>query len=175
MKDALGKFLVDWRVRTIIPHVNGRLLDIGCGTNKLVSLYGSGIGIDVYQWGTVDLVVEDTSKLPFDDESFETISIIAALNHIPSRETVLDEVHRLLSVNGIIIVTMIPPRLSRIWHFLRKPWDVDQKERGMMSGEVFGLTQREVRNLLTEAGFEIVYEKPFMLYVNHITVARKNN
>lgn len=59
MKDKLGKFLMEWRIRTVIPHIKGRLLDIGCGTNQLVKTYkGEGVGVDVYQWGYVDLIVE---------------------------------------------------------------------------------------------------------------------
>lgn len=174
MKDALGRFLVRWRMTAVLPHVKGRLLDIGCGTNELARSYGDGVGVDVYQWGTVDLVVENAANLPFDDESFDTVTIIAALNHIPNRQEVLREAERLLRADGRIIVTMIPPSLSRVWHFFRRPWDVDQKERGMAQGEVYGLTRDEVRRLLEEAGFNVIVEKPFMLHINRSTMARKN-
>jgi ubiquinone/menaquinone biosynthesis C-methylase UbiE len=173
MRDRLGKFLVDWRVKTILPYVKGDLLDIGCGTNKLAKKHRQGVGVDVYQWGDVDLVVKDTSKLPYDDESFDTITIIATLNHIPNRENVLNEARRLLRRDGIILITMIPPRFSQVWHFLRKPWDADQKERGMKEGEVFGFRKEEIRKMLINAGFEIIMEKPFMFYINKITIAKK--
>jgi len=40
----------------MLPHIRGRLLDIGCGTNKLVKSYmGEGIGVDVYQWGAMSI------------------------------------------------------------------------------------------------------------------------
>lgn len=173
MKDALGKFLVKWRVRTVLPYVKGRLLDIGCGTNELVRVYGNGVGVDVYPWGTVDIVVENSAHLPFDDGSFDTVTIIAALNHIPNRQEVLREAHRVLRRDGRIIVTMIPPHLSKLWHFFRRPWDADQKERGMVHGEVFGFTGEEVRGLLKEAGFDVILEKTFMFYINCVTVAKK--
>lgn len=174
MKDALGKVLVKWRIRAVLPYVKGRLLDIGCGTNELARVYGNGVGVDVYPWGTVDLVVENTSDLPFDDESFDSVTIIAALNHIPNRQEVLREAHRLLRRDGRIIVTMIPPHLSKVWHFLRRPWDADQKERGMEHGEVYGFTRDEVQSLLKEAGFDVILEKKFMLYINRVTVAKKS-
>jgi SAM-dependent methyltransferase len=176
MKDALGKLLLRWRIKTVIPYIQGRLLDIGCGMNDLVKSYsGYSIGVDVFQWGDVDLVVDNTAYLPFGDETFDTVTIIAALNHIPNRREVLIEAYRILRRTGIIIVTMIPPRISHVWHFLRKPWDVDQKERGMKNGEIFGLTPKEVRHLLSKAGFDILFEKSFMLGINHITIGRKNN
>ncbi len=49
----------DIRVGMVLKHVRGRLLDIGCGKNRLARAYrekgGDGIGVDVYDWGNVDL------------------------------------------------------------------------------------------------------------------------
>ena len=174
MRDALGRYLLRWRIRVVLPHVNGRLLDIGCGTNKLVRAYiGDGIGVDVHQWGDVDMVVEDSSKLPFIDREFDTVTIIAALNHIPNRREVLKEAYRVLSKNGKTVITMLPPGIGRIWHLIRKYWDADQVERGIKEGEVYGLTSKEVHHLLAESGFRLLYEQGFMLGINRIIVARK--
>lgn len=158
----------------VLPHIRGRLLDIGCGTNELVAKYqNDGIGVDIYQWGRVDLVVGDSSKLPFNDGVFDTVTIIAALNHIRNRCQVLQEAHRILKSDGRLIITMIPPTISRLWHILRSHQDSDQKERGMGDGEVFGLIIKDVRVLLAESKFYVLFEKRFMLGVNSITVAQK--
>ena len=174
MNDRLGKYLLNWRIKTVLPHVRGRLLDIGCGANELARKHGqNSLGVDVFQWGDVDLVVEDTAKLPYDDASFDTCSILAALNHIPNRGDVLKEAYRVLKPGGRMILTMIPPTISQVWHFLRRPWDADQTERGMKEGEVWGLTPAAVRKLLTDAGFVVRTEKRFMLGINRMTVAEK--
>jgi SAM-dependent methyltransferase len=174
MKDRLGIFLRDWRIRAVLPHVTGRLLDIGCHENHLVRSYRlSGVGVDVHPWTNVDVVVEDTSKLPFADGEFGTVSVVASLNHIPNRADVLREARRVLQPDGRLIVTMIPPRVSAVWHFLRRASDDDLTERGMKPGEVYGLTPREVRQLITDAGFDVVLERPFMFGVNRLTVARR--
>ena len=174
VKDDLGRFLMRWRIRVVVPHVRGRLLDVGCGTNELVRSYGGeGIGVDVYQWGNVDLVVDDSANLPFRDEEFDTVTMVAALNHIPNRKEVLKTAHRVLRVEGRIIITMISPWMSRIWHVLRKRWDADQSERGMRDGEVYGLTRKQVHLLLDGAGFQVSYEHRFMLGLNRLTVAGK--
>jgi SAM-dependent methyltransferase len=174
MRDALGNALTRWRTRIVLPHIRGRLLDIGCGVNHLTRTYaGEGLGVDVFQWGDVDLVVQDAGALPFPDRSFDSVTIIAALNHIPNRAAVLREAHRVLADDGRLIVTMIRPLTSRVWHALRSPWDTDQRERGMKDGEVFGLTAQEVRGLLKETGFRVSYEHPFMLGLNRLTVAGK--
>jgi len=174
MKDRLGIYLMRWRIRTVLPHVRGRLLDVGCGTNSLVRAYaGEGIGVDVYPWEGVNLVVEDTAVLPFADGSFDTVTIVAALNHIPNRAAVLAEAWRLLGPGGRLLVTMIPPTVSRLWYAVREPWDSDQRERGMVEGEVFGLPPGQMRQLLVAAGFRVEREIPFMARLNRLYIASR--
>jgi SAM-dependent methyltransferase len=175
MNDALGRRLRRWRTNTVLPHVRGRLLDVGCGHNDLVKAYGQEhcVGVDVYPWDGCDIVVEDTAKLPFEDEEFDTATIIAALNHIPNRLDVLREIRRVLKPGGQIIVTMLGPTVSKAWHWLRRPWDEDQTERGMKEGEVWGIRPSGVRELLRHAGFEPTIERRFMLGLNRLYVARR--
>lgn len=173
MKDRLGRFLHDWRLRMVLPHVRGRVLDLGCGANELVRRHpGGGVGVDVHQWGGVDVVVADTAQLPFAAGEFDTVTIVAALNHIPNRGDVLVESRRVLKPDGQVILTMIPPGISTVWHRIRRRSDADQTERGMKPGEVYGLTADEVRDLLARAGFRVTLEQRFMLGVNRLTVAR---
>lgn len=176
MEDRLGRALMRRRIEAVLPHIHGRLLDIGCGTNELVKAYGGeGTGVDVYPWPGTDLVVEDTADLPFDTDAFDTVTIVAALNHIPNRHLVLREAARVLGPEGRLVMTMIPPGISRLWHGLRKPWDVDQSERGMVEGEVYGLTTEATHRLLNDAGFEVVKVHRFMLGINRLTVAERRN
>ena len=164
---------MNWRISAVFPLIRGYLLDVGCGTNQLVKRYGNGLGVDVYPWENVDVLVEDTSRLPIEDETFDTITIIAALNHIPNRKQVLNEINRVLKKDGLLIITMINPSISRIWHFLRRSRDADQNERGMMEGEVYGFTRRDLKKLLKSSNFEVITEKPFMLYLNRVICAKK--
>src|ERR1700690_2694335 len=98
--DSLGEVLYNWRIRTVFPYIKGYLLDLGCGTNELVRKYGNGTGIDVFQFGGADLIVPDTSKTPFADKTFDTVTVLAALNHIPNRDQVLVEMKRILRDDG---------------------------------------------------------------------------
>lgn len=155
--------------------MNGKTIDIGCGTNQLIRKYKNGIGVDVYQWGDVDLIVEDSSILPFDDGSFDTVTIIASLNHIPNREKVLKEAHRILKSEGRVIITTLPPLISKIWHKIRNPWDADQRERKMKKDEVFGFTKSEFGKMFREANFKIIKTKKMMFFINNIIIGKKIN
>ena len=152
-----------------LQAVRGRVLDIGCGENYLMRRYreagGWGIGIDVYPWAHVDQVVEDTAKLPFADATFDTITFVACLNHIPNRAEVLVEARRLLAPRGRILVTNLTPGLSRVWHGWAY-WDADQHQRGMKEGEVFGFKEPELIKLTGRAGFYLIERQPFSWGLN---------
>lgn len=157
----------------VLRHARGRLLDIGCGKNHLVREHGNGVGVDVFNWGDVDVVVENSAQLPFAANSFDTVSFVACLNHIPYRAAALRESHRVLTNDGQLLITMIPPRLSQIWHALIRPWDEDQTERGMKEGEVWGLTAADIASLLNYAGFAMVERRHFIMGLNNLYIARK--
>ena len=170
MHDALGEALANRRVKAVLPHVTGRLLDIGCGSNRLVRHYANGVGVDVHPWPGADFIVSDTAKLQWEPASFDTVTIIAALNHIPNRVEVLRECRRVLRPGGRVVITMLTPRTSRIWHWLRAPWDADQRERGMQAGEVYGFTSAQLIDMFTHAGFTLLSQQSFMLGFNRVYV-----
>ena len=179
MNDALGSKLLRIRKNKVLPHIEGDYLDIGCGHNLITKEYkqnnesNKAIGVDVYPWEGCDQVVENTANLPYDDKSFDTISCIAALNHIPYRNKVVAEMYRLLKPGGKVIITMIPPVTSTIWHKIREPWDEDQHERGMIEGEVFGLTTKEIVKMFNEENFKLKKVQRFMLGINKLYIFEK--
>ena len=167
----------DIRIGLVLSQVKGNLLDIGCAENKLVNRHrgngGQGLGVDVHPWPGADQVVEDTSKLAFPDKSFDTITLVACLNHIPNRKDVLKEAARLLSDQGRLVLTNLTPFISRVWHAFAF-WDADQNDRGMKPGEVWGFTNSELNSLLKEAGFTIEFKKPFSWGLNQLYICKKS-
>jgi len=164
----------DERMDMVLRRVRGRLLDVGCGPgNELVRRYGGpGVGVDAFPWPGIDLVC-DTCHVPFGDGEFDTVTIVAALNHIPQRQAVLRECHRLLASGGRLLVTMIGPRVGWLRHRLIAWWDPDQLGRQHAAGELDGMTDGHVRVLLAAAGFRLEGSRRFVCGLNRLYVARK--
>lgn len=169
--------------------VQGLCLDVGCGKgNRFVSefLAGRGKGIDVYPYEglTEENLVEDISHFPFHDESFDTVTFIANINHVPEslRDIELAEAYRCLKPGGNIIVTMGNPVAEILVHklvwlydkALGTNYDVDS-ERGMDQEEKYFLTDGEIKKRLRGAGFTGILKKYFVTQwcLNHLFVGWK--
>jgi SAM-dependent methyltransferase len=148
--------LEEERLRAVLPCIQGRLLDVGSGTNGLVRSYGGpGVGVDVHDFGGGTQIVEDTRNLPFEDASFDTVTFLACLNHIPYRTEALREAYRVLRPGGRLVATMINRFLGDIGHAIW--WYSEEKHRGgMAEGETGGLNVSEMKCLLSGAGYENV-------------------
>ena len=62
------------------------------------------VGLDMRHGTGVD-VVADGTKLPFPDRSFQTVICAETLEHVEYPRLLADEVHRVLSIEGLVIVT----------------------------------------------------------------------
>lgn len=159
------------RHRVVLPFIRGHFLDLACGYNNLTRAHGSGLGADVFPWDGIDVRIGDAARLPFLDGSFDTISVVAALNHIPNREATLLEVMRVLRPDGLFLATMIGPWTGHLAHLF---FQQDEARRGgMRPGELHGIRPPVMRTLLQHAGFELLHEVPFQLRLNRLYVAKK--
>jgi len=168
--------IVDERHDIVLKHLKGNLLDIGCGPNLLVKKYGKGIGVDVYPWDGIDVLVH-TPFLPFSSKIFDNITFMACLNHIPQniRLKVLQDAKRVLKDDGQIIITMITPKISYIGHNYLFGWrDPDIQDRGMKEGEEWGLTPKQIQSQLAEGGLKLVTHKKFLYGLNHFYIFHKD-
>jgi SAM-dependent methyltransferase len=167
------------RVAIALGHCRGLLLDIGCGTNELASAYrsrrGTAIGVDVHPWPGADVVC-DTTRLPFPDGHFDTVVMLACLNHVPrsKRSQVLQEARRVLKDEGRLLITMINPVVGFVVHAIRRRYDLDQLERGMGEEEAKGLWGKEVKELLARGRLRLAGTIPFVFGLNRLYIAEKD-
>ena len=161
-----------WRLEITLPHIRGYLLDVDCGYNNLVHTYGHGVGVDAHRWDGIDAQIGSASILPFPENCFETVTVIAALNHIPDREAALREIWRVLRPDGKLLITMIGPLTGWLAHLVFKH---DETVRGGIgTGELKGMTGQEVRNLLDRSGFALRAEQRFEFGLNTLFIAEKH-
>jgi SAM-dependent methyltransferase len=167
------------RIAMTLAHCRGLLLDIGCGMNELTRHYraiqGVAIGVDVHPWPGADVLC-DTTTLPFPQALFDTVTMLACLNHIPSskRHRVLQEARRVLKDEGQLLITMINPVIGLVVHTIRHRHDLDQLERGMGEEEANGLWEKEVKRLLAGNGFHLMRTVPFVFGLNCLYIAQKD-
>ena len=161
--DLIGRFLSNWRNRVVRKEVEGNLLDIACGDNRLVRSYpGAGKGIDIQNFKSVDLVVGDLSRIPLPNQSFETATIVASLNYFPNAREVLEEIRRILINQSRLIITM--PNSSLIKHWL--------KIRDPKAHRLF-MTRSQIVEIIETSGFMVVKEQQFMLNLNRMYLCKK--
>jgi len=78
----------EWQLRWALPRLVARHR---CGTNELARRYrsrqGLAIGVDIHPWPGTDVVC-DTTRLPFPDGYFDTVLMLACLNHVPQSKRI---------------------------------------------------------------------------------------
>ncbi|MBI4238671.1 MAG: class I SAM-dependent methyltransferase [Deltaproteobacteria bacterium] len=154
----------------VARFVHGLCLDIGCGEHNLFIrnfLGGHGQGFDVFAYEGLaqNELVTNLDHFPCADSTFDTVTLIACLNHIPvsARARELGEAYRCLKAGGRIVVTMGVPWAETLIHrviawydrLFGTHYDMDTA-RGMAPGETYSVPAPCIRAHLAMAGFRNV-------------------
>ncbi len=175
------------RMHYSAQHVRGETLDIGCGPHNVFVdqwLAGNGKGVDVHLYDGLEAShIADMTDLPLSDSAFDTVTMIATINHIPApeREQQLAEAFRVLRSGGNIVVTQPNPVAGYLVHKLVHFYsdlgthDSMDHERGMEDEEDLYMRDRQIRALLTGAGFTNLRKTYFWSQwgLNHLISADK--
>ena len=121
----------------------GRVLDAGCGRKPYKSLfknYTEWIGID--KLNPLADVIGDVTKLPFKDETFDTILCTQTLQYVEEPGVAIKEFNRVLKMGGHLILTV-----PFLWS-------------GGGHGDLWRFTVGGLRFLVEKNGFVVVKVKP---------------
>ena len=150
------------------------LLDIGCGDGELIfrlkDKYHENWGIDISETRInrinkqiddeqfIHVRVEDVNDpLDFIDNSFDTITAIAVLEHIFDPYHFISECQRLLKKNGVLIVEVpniawLPNRVR----LLLGKMPVTSNAQGWDGGHLHYFTVSSLKKLFLTGGFHVV-------------------
>jgi SAM-dependent methyltransferase len=157
--------LIEWALRKYFPTCCS-FLEIGCGTGFVLSYLRSThsdisfTGSEIFLTGLrfasgrlsgVQLLQMDARHIPFEDE-FDVIGAFDVLEHIEEDEAVLSEMYRSVKPGGGILVTV--PQHRWLWS------RVDE-----ISFHKRRYSNRELRNKVQEAGFEVVRSTSFVSFL----------
>ncbi|MBF0176868.1 MAG: class I SAM-dependent methyltransferase [Magnetococcales bacterium] len=154
------RHLVAGFISRYLPAVSGRplrLLDVGCGTGKVLEMlsgFGQATGCDFsadslafcHTRGFRRLARASAEHTPFCGESMDVVCLLDVLYHkgIQDDVKVLREIHGLLAPGGTLILT------DSAFQFLYGPHDRAVHARQRYS-------RGEMRDKLLQAGFQIEY------------------
>ncbi len=171
--------------RLIPDHLReGRILDIGCGNypyflshtyfkekfaieNSPKSDLVTGIS-----WFSMDL--NQAPNLPYDNGFFSTITLLAVIEHLDPTSLVqlLKECHRVLTDNGVLILTTPAAWSDRLLKFMAKVSLVSKEE---INEHVFAYTLPLIGWYFGKAGFQMTKVKfgYFEMMLNMWAIAAK--
>jgi len=176
------------RIRRVLPLIRQstqcKLLDVGCGCEasllKSVEPYiDSGVGVDFKapdlesaKLKTIPVTFDD--KLPFDDNSFDVVTLMAVLEHLEKPLEILREIRRVLKKSdagdGILVGTVPSKAAKPVLEFMA------YKLRIISATEISDhkryYNKLDLIEILTEAGFEYVTCRYFQFGMNNFFSAR---
>jgi SAM-dependent methyltransferase len=105
------------RIRRVLGHIDGPVLDLGCGTGEYAPLFAPNryVGIDLWppfvryasrRLGDFSFVVGDAQRLPFPDGGFPCVLVNGVIHHMDddSARRLLAEVSRVVQPSGTVLI-----------------------------------------------------------------------
>jgi len=185
IKEPLLEPILRWmRLRRVKPHVPkySVLLDIGCGTSaaflkSISSHIKYGIGVDFkvqfYQWeNIITKPLRLNNSLPFENSNFESITMLAVLEHIEYEKEILQEVYRILVPGGKLIITVPSIWSQPILEFLAYRLRI-VSEAEIRDHKRYYNRQILEKLLIDEIGFQNFHHQYFQLGMNNFCTVTK--
>jgi SAM-dependent methyltransferase len=94
-------------LKQCLPHLAGRVLDVGCGDKPYRALFSKAtdyVGIDVEEGGA-DFVVASDAVFPFEDDAFDVVFATQVVEHVENLPHTLGEIARVCRPGGVIVLS----------------------------------------------------------------------
>jgi ubiquinone/menaquinone biosynthesis C-methylase UbiE len=150
-----------FRIIKSFASKNSSVLDVGCGSSRIVQTMDGSVGLDIaiskLRWlrrSGRTVVQADMASLPFEDHSFEAVVCSEVIEHIPREQVRLDEMLRVIQPGGLFIVGT--PDYDRFrWRALE--WLYDRFfPNGYTSEHINPYTNASLRTELFQLGLDVL-------------------
>ncbi|MDI6784769.1 MAG: glycosyltransferase [bacterium] len=166
------------------PHINyvrGRLriLDVGCGSSRLISDSQEMVGVDIQinklrylkqQNSTLPLVQATIDQLPFRNEQFPGVICSQVIEHLSENTIWFDEINRVLKPNGKLILGT-PDYSQRNWRVIEYLYKL-LVPSGYADEHITQYTLTDLQELLSKNKF-ILLDKRYICNAELILIAKK--
>lgn len=173
VEGLLSPWLREQRIKIVRPYVRGKVLDYGCGVGKIAEICSPDtyLGVDIDD-ASLKIAGEKYPGFRFEkkspqNEEFDTILLLAVIEHISDPGPFLKQLKMMLRPNGRIVLTT--PHPSARWiHSL-----------GALMGLFSGYANEEHEDLMdyyciercsSDVGLIILNYKRFLLGANQLFV-----
>jgi len=129
-------------IASLAPSVNGRVLDVGCGSKPYQKCFEASEYVGLEIRGRTNKHADqyyDGKVFPFDDGDFDSVLTSQVLEHVFNPSEFLAEINRVLKMGGCLLLTV-----PFVWDEHVQPFDYARYSS-------FGF-----RYLLERHGFEVV-------------------
>lgn len=158
-------------VRKILPS-GERILDIGCWTGDSTLLYGAFekfkevYGVDISENALkeaskknikISCIELNSDELPFPENYFDCITMLAVIEHLVEPYHILKEVRRVIKDNGVFIIgTVNVASLSNRLRIIMGRRPRTSFDTGWDGGHLLYFTPKDLKELLKSYNFEII-------------------
>lgn len=164
------------------------ILDVGCASGWFLSKLSTQFpkskcaGIDAYknaivygkkQYSNLHLINADAHSIPFPDKSFDVVICCEVLEHVLDPETVLKEIARVLSKNGMAIIEMDTGNFlfALVWY-----WWTHIGKGAWKDSHIHLFNTKELERLILNNDFHVKSKKIFNFSMAvAFTIERQNN
>jgi dolichol-phosphate mannosyltransferase len=154
-----------------------RVLDIGCGSSRIILDLPNAVGMDILQnklrWlkpRHKPLVRGSCERLPFADESFDCVINSEVIEHVPEVPEIMTEMWRVLQPGGTLVLGT-PDYSRRLWLMLE--WVYGKVLPGAYAHEhITHYTAAGLSESLKEMGYEVL-DHQYVGFCEMIFKARK--
>ena len=173
------------RIKKVLSAIqktkNVKILDIGCGWNAkflidISPFIDNGVGIDfkapniqTEKIRTIQCTI--ANKLPFEDSSFNIITMMAVLEHLENPSVIIKEIDRVLSVGGQLIIT-VPSKITKpVSEFLAFKLHILNEQEIKDHKRYYN--KKDLNELFKHTHFKIIQHRYFQLGLNNFCLLKK--